>query len=188
MNNILVLLLLVIITLIIIYFKKTYYDKFTDVEASIVYLKAPTSNLTQTLEEKKTYSCDDATCQPKTVEKFENPIITEDMIIDTLDDINKKVISIDTNMDTIYNSLLNHNNVNKKTTDLSGKAYTSSDDYVNYFKKQSTEYLDKINSNIAFLEGYIFTSEPTPGLTSEPFDDLSKINKKKEISNYIVFS
>lgn len=199
MNNkdILLILLLLILIVIIVFLKKTYYDKFTDVQASVVYLKAPTSNLTQSLKKTVTYSCDDKNkCTPKTIEQFMNTSnninqpnmdsyitneINETMVKNKLTNINNTVNHINTNLKSIYNTLINHYNVNNEQKDLDGNDYNSSQFLKTYqtFKDSYITSLSNIEQNIQFLEDKIV----------ENFEDLPTIDKnKKEISSYIVFN
>jgi hypothetical protein len=169
MNNKDILLIVLLLIVIIIFLTKTYYDKFTDVQASVVYLKAPTKNLTQSLKETVPYSCNDKNkCNPKTIEPFDGAIITENMVQDKLDNINKTIDNIYGNLISIYNKLFNYYDVhNKKTV------------YFNNFKNSYVNSLNNINSNIQFLEDKIV----------ENFENLPTIDKnKKEISSYIVFN
>ncbi len=185
MNNthiLLTLLILIsILVLIIVFLKQKYYDKFADVKASVVYLKAPTTNLTQTLEEKKTYSCNGTICKPKTIEPFVEIPLTEEMVNQILNDISNTISTIETNMNTIYNTLINYYNVNNENTDLLGNPYnpsTNQNNYINNFKTDYETNLNKINTIIESLDKY-----------REDFTNLPTIDKnKKEISSYIVFN
>ena len=146
MNNIIVLLFgLLILLLIVIYLNKKYNDKFADVPASIVYLKAPTRNLIQPLEKKTSYSCDTTKCSPKG-EGFNNVSIegftVQADINSTLDNIENLITGINGKMQSIYINLIGYyNKDNVKIKDLSGNDYNTNVTQNKYTNKFSIFFL-----------------------------------------------
>ncbi len=156
MNNIIVLLFgLLILLLIVIYLNKKYNDKFADVPASIVYLKAPARNLIQPLEKSTSYSCDNTKCSPKeegftnvSVEKF----TVQTDINTTLSDIEESIKNINNNMQIIYIKLIGYYNKNN----LKIKNLDNNSDYnTNVTQNKYTTYTQSFNDNINEIESAI---------------------------------
>ncbi len=195
MNNIIILLFgLLIITLTIIYLKKIYNDKFVDVPASIIYLKAPTKNLIQPLEKQTTYSCGTTKCSPNE-EGFNNVSIekftVQDDINVKLNDIEELINNINGNMQTIYINLISYyNKDNLKIKDpTTGNDYNptvTQNKYINNYINTFNNNINQIGSSIDYLENILGIRENV----KESFVTLPSVdkNKMKEVTGYVIFS